>query len=332
MRYIKGLSKDTIRLLKRINHQSQYYQVRQRSHCILLSHQKYKIVELMEIFQVSRNTIYNWLNNWDKSGLVGLYNRSGPGRKKIFNLAQQQKIREWVKETPKNLGLVQEKIRQEWGVVTSKDTIKRILKCLGMKWKRIRRVVGGKPDPELYKRKKQILDALKKLSDNGAIDLRYLDESGFCLTPYVPYGWQDAEVSSRWTSNKSKRINVLGLLNRNNELYSYIFETRISSEIVIKFLDNYVEKIDKMTVVVLDNAPIHRSKAFQKKITQWSKKKLKIFWLPTYSPQLNLIENLWRFMKYEWIESWAYASWNNLVEYVENILKDFGTKYTINFA
>ena len=37
-------------------------------------------------------------------------------------------------------------------------------------------------------------------------------------------------------------------------------------------------------------------------------------------------------MKYEWIESWAYASWNNLVEYVENILKDFGTKYTINFA
>ena len=332
MRYIQGLSKDTIRLLKRINQQSQYYQVRQRSHCILLSHQKYKIVELMKIFQVSRNTIYNWLNNWEKSGLVGLYNRSGQGRKKIFNLAQQQKIREWVRETPKNLGLVQEKISQEWGVVTSKDTIKRILKCLGMKWKRIRRVVGGSPDPELYKRKKQILSVLKKLSDHGAIDLRYLDESGFCLTPYVPYGWQDAEVSSGWTSNKSKRINVLGLLNRNNELYSYVFETRISSEIVIKFLDNYVEKIDKMTVVVLDNAPIHRSKAFQKKIAEWSKKKLKIFWLPTYSPQLNLIENLWRFMKYEWIEPWAYSSWNNLVEYVENILKDFGTKYTINFT
>ena len=87
-----------------------------------------------------------------------------------------------------------------------------------------------------------------------------------------------------------------------------------------------------MTVVVLDNAPIHRSKAFQNKIAEWSKKKLKIFWLPTYSPQLNLIEILWRFMKYEWIESQAYTSWNNLVEYVENILKDFGTKYTINFA
>ena len=43
-------------------------------------------------------------------------------------------------------------------------------------------------------------------------------------------------------------------------------------------------------MIVLDNAPIHRSKAFEKKIAEWSQKKLKIFWLPTYSPQLNLIE------------------------------------------
>ncbi len=37
-------------------------------------------------------------------------------------------------------------------------------------------------------------------------------------------------------------------------------------------------------------------------------------------------------MKYEWIEKEAYESWKNLVEYVEKVLKDFGTKYTINFA
>ena len=332
MRYIKGLTKDTIKLLKRIYKQSKYYQVRQRSHCILLSHEKYRISELMEILKVSRNTIYNWLNNWENCGVVGLYNRSGQGRKKMFNIHQQETIKKWVKETPKNLGTVQEKIKKEWDVIVSKDTIKRILKCLGMKGQRIRTRVRGKPEPELYENKKQILKALKKLSDSGAIDLRYLDESGFCLTPYVPYGWQEKEGLEGFKSSKSKRINILGLLNRKNELYSYVFETKINSEIVIKFLDNYVQKIDKMTVVVLDNAPIHRSKAFQKKIIEWQEKKLKIFWLPTYSPQLNLIEILWRFMKYEWIEKEAYSSWRSLVEYVEKILRDFGTKYTINFA
>jgi transposase len=37
----------------------------------------------------------------------------------------------------------------------------------------------------------------------------------------------------------------------------------------------------------LDNAPIHTSKAFKEKIAQWRQKKLEIFWLPTYSPQLR---------------------------------------------
>ena len=37
-------------------------------------------------------------------------------------------------------------------------------------------------------------------------------------------------------------------------------------------------------------------------------------------------------MKYEWIEGQAYTSWQNLVDYVENVLINFGTKYTINFA
>jgi len=46
MRYVKGLTKDTTKLLKRIYKQSKHHQVRQRSHCILLSHQKYKIAEL----------------------------------------------------------------------------------------------------------------------------------------------------------------------------------------------------------------------------------------------------------------------------------------------
>ncbi len=170
MRYIKGLTKDAAKLLKRIYKESKYYQVRQRAHCILLSYQKYKISELMTIFQVSRNTIYNWLNNWEDLGLVGLYNREGRGRKKLFDSLQQKIIKDWVKETPKKLGIVQEKIKKEWDIFASKDTIKRVVKCLGMKWKRIRKRVGGEPDPELYENKKQILPALKKLSDQGFLD------------------------------------------------------------------------------------------------------------------------------------------------------------------
>jgi len=50
------------------------------------------------------------------------------------------------------------------------------------------------------------------------------------------------------------------------------------------------------------------------------------------SPQLNMIEILWRFMKYEWIELNAYETWESLVSYVEKVLREFGSTYVINFA
>jgi hypothetical protein len=49
-----------------------------------------------------------------------------------------------------------------------------------MSWHRMRRGVGGKPDPIEYKEKKENLSELKQLEDEGKIDLYYLDESGLC--------------------------------------------------------------------------------------------------------------------------------------------------------
>lgn len=78
---------------------------------------------------------------------------------------------------------------------------------------------------------------------------------------------------------------------------------------------------------------MHNSlRKFTNELNEWKDKKLKIFWLPSYFSQLNLIKILWRFMKYEWIEIDAYQSWDNLVNYVEKIIRDFGEKYVINFA
>ena len=54
--------------------------------------------------------------------------------------------------------------------------------------------------------------------------------------------------------------------------------------------------------------------------------------LPTYSAELNIIEILWRFIKYQWLPFSAYLSFQHLVEEVQKILKLIGSKYTINFS
>ncbi|KJR41962.1 transposase [Candidatus Magnetoovum chiemensis] len=217
-------------------------------------------------------------------------------------------------------------------VSVSKKTVKRILKFLMFSWHRVKKKVKGSPDPAQYQQKKEALDKLKQEDEQGLIDLRFVDESGFCLNPYVPYAWQEEGSSIEIETTISERLNVLGLLNLHNDLKSYTFETSITTETVIACIDDFSKCLKKKTVLVIDNASVHTSKAIKAKIPQWQEKGLELFYLPTYSPELNLIEILWRFMKYEWIEFYAYKSWENLIEYVENVLRNFGEKYIINYG
>jgi transposase len=80
-------------------------------------------------------------------------------------------------------------------------------------------------------------------------------------------------------------------------LVTYLSENSIDSQFIIQSLDDFTEKITKLTVVILDNAPWHISQYIQAKIEQWEQKGLYIIFLPTYSSHLNKIETLWRFIK-----------------------------------
>lgn len=153
MEFKREVFPETQRLLQRLYRQSRHHQVRQRAHCILLSSHDYSIAQLMEIFRVSRKTLYNWFNNWEAQGVVGLYNRPGRGRKRTFNSEQIEQIRAWVKQHPRQLKQVVQKIQAEWGTTTSTQTIKRVLKAVRMSWHRFRRVVGGQPNATEYAHK-----------------------------------------------------------------------------------------------------------------------------------------------------------------------------------
>jgi transposase len=332
MMFIRELNPETRKLLKRIIRDSKFFQTRERAQCILLSDQGFSIPELMKIFGVSRKTIYNWFARWEDRKLIGLYNQKGRGRKSQFNFEQKTQIRAWAKSNPKTLNRVLLKVKTEWGITVSKSTIKRIIKKSAMVWKRMKRGMSKSPDEWESEVKLPKLEELKERDQKGEIDVRYLDESGFSLMPYIPYGWQEKNETIVLKSSHTKRINVVGLMNRRNELYYEICSDKIDSEFVINFLDKFSETLSKTTVVVMDQASIHTSDIMIEKLAEWESKKLHIFWLPTYSPKQNLIEILWKFVKYEWIEIEAYKNWNSLLAYLKKVLDRFGKEYVINFA
>jgi transposase len=332
MRFKREVFPETQRLLQRLYRQSRHHQVRQRAHCILLSSQDYSIAQLMEIFSVSRKTLYNWFNHWEAQGVLGLYDRPGRGRKNTFSSEQVEQIRLWVQQSPRQLKQIVQKVQEAWGITVSTKTIKRVLKAVRMSWHRLRRVVGGQPDATEYKQKQAELEQLKQLEEQGELDLYYLDEVGFCLIPCVPYGWQPIGETMEIESQRSQRLNVLGLMTRANHLHSYVSTQSITSEVVIACIDAFFPTVNKRTVIVVDQASIHTSGAICDKLEEWQQRNIEIFQLPSYSPQLNLIEILWRFIKYEWIEISAYQSWQSLVQYVQKVLREFGENYVIDFV
>ena len=58
-----------------------------------------------------------------------------------------------------------QKVKEEWGIITSKKTIQRILKTLKMSWHRMRRGIGGELPTHIYRQKKVQLEEFQRLDE-----------------------------------------------------------------------------------------------------------------------------------------------------------------------
>jgi len=173
---------------------------------------------------------------------------------------------------------------------------------------------------------------LQQQEDQGKIDLYDFDESGFALDPSLPYAWQEPKSVIELPARRSGRINVLGFMNRNNDVHASMFEESIHTGVVIACCDAFCQTITKKTAVVIDKASIHTSDEFAERLPSWKKHGLIIKYLSPYSPELNLINILWRRIKYTWLPFSAYACLNALSEALETILRHVGSEYQITFA
>jgi len=218
------------------------------------------------------------------------------------------------------------------GTAFSKATLRRYLKSMGYSYKRLRFMPAKEPDYELYETKKSLLQKYDLLSQRGVIDLYFFDESGFSINSNIPYAWSPITKTMVIKSFHAKRFNILGFINKYGDLHSYLSENCVKSGTVIEVFDSFSKQLKKPTVVVLDNASFHTSKAFKENIAKWSNRGLTLLYLPPYSPELNCIEILWKFIKYYWIEMSAFQSYAHMKAYVLRVLGEYGTKRVIDFS
>ena len=121
------------------------------------------------------------------------------------------------------------------------------------------------------------------------------------------------------------------MLTRRNQ-FSYQTTTHtITADFIIEHLDQFSLQLKKHTVVVLDNARVHQNKKLKQLQPIWAKRNLFIFFLPPYSPHLNIIERLWKELKTRWLRPEDYTNDQSLCYNTILILEAVGKDLSIHF-
>ena len=136
----------------------------------------------------------------------------------------------------------------------------------------------------------------------GEIDLKYLDESGFCMwsQPSYTYYQRGEQKRLEQTNRRGRRLSIIGLL---QPLVSFVYGLVIggvSRKSYIHMMEQEAveaQKSGRMRVIVQDNGPIHRCKEVQQLWSKWESQGLYIFFLPKYCSEMNPIESEWHHLK-----------------------------------
>jgi hypothetical protein len=173
-------------------------------------------------------------------------------------------------------------------------------------WKRTRQSHKDKQDQQQRQIKQGDLEMLELAAAAGEIELKYLDESGFCMWSQVRYTYFPRGQQKRLeqTHRRGRRLSILGLM---QPAISFVYGLAIggfTSNSYLKLMESVAQTAYEhlaatgcITVVVQDNSPIHTSSKVQQRRHEWEKQGLYLFQLPKYCSEMNPIELEWQQLK-----------------------------------
>jgi transposase len=203
---------------------------------------------------------------------------------------------------------------------------------IGTRYKRIRKRPRRIPSLQIYEYKFGKLQELEQQERDGCIALYCADESHIRTEGYVPCGWQLPGEEVCIPSQRTARLNIFGMIDRENHYEGFTTMESITADKVVSFLDTFSYHVRKDTFVVLDNATVHRNHKIRELRPVRKKRGLFLFYLFPYTPHLNIAETVWRILKGKWIRPQDYVSTDNLFYATSRALADVGKRLFINYT
>src|SRR5512143_2254576 len=279
---------------------------------------------------VSRRTVQRYLDQYLEGGLSRL--RQGHWHRPRSALAEHRSSLEeyFAKHPVRSANQARAIIEQQTGIRRGLSQVRRFLKdCLGLRWRKTGAIpVPPKKTVEEHARDqatflREELEPRLKQARRGRRQVYFVDAAHFVFAPFLGFLW----CTTRWfvrAASGRKRSNVLGAIDAvTHRLIRVTNDGSINAESVCTLLRAVAEAAVGLPIrLVLDNARYQKCALVQALAASLG---IELLYLPGYSPNLNLIERLWRFVRKQSLDSTSYEDFEQFRTAIDGCLDDLST-------
>jgi transposase len=279
----------------------------------------------------SRACIYNWLAMYRAGGWSALKARALHGRPKKISGAQMQWLYSTVVgKSPLQFrfefalwtrGMLQILLRERFGLRLSVSSVGRLLAQLGLTCQRpLWRAY--QQDPERVRRwREQEYPAIRALAKQAGAEIFFGDEAGVRSDYHAGTTWgvrgQTPVVAA---TGQRYGLNMMSAVSARGRLRFMVLKGKVNAARSVVFLKRLMHNAPRPVFLILDGHPVHKSRAV-KAYAASTHGRLRLFYLPPYSPELNPDEQVWNHVKHHGVGRALLEGADHLKKFVRNRLR-----------
>ena len=288
------LAAQEVIILKEAHHSSRFRKAADRIKTILFLNQGFGYEQTAKLLLLDETTIRRYIKEFKETGVDGLLECHYHGSMGNLTKEQEEALTNHLKDhIYQTVIAVCSYTEKAYGISYSVEGMTHLLHRLGFVYKKTK-VIPGKVDLEKQEQFKKEYEELKQ--NKKQMDKIYFVDASHPHHNNKPfYGWiYKGEEKAIRTNTGRKRINLNGALSLENMDITVLSEETINAHAMMRLLLTLEEKQPTGEIyVIADNASYNHSYTLNLFLDDHPRIHLK--YLPPYSPNLNIIERLWRF-------------------------------------
>jgi transposase len=297
--------------------------IRKRMDAIFWTSQGKGRQEVAQLSNIHRNSVTTYIRLYNEGGIEALKTFYYKGFDSVL-MRQKITIEDYFdKHPPRSVKEAAFMIENLTGDAMSLSEVRRFMHKIGMKPIK----VGHIPAKADYDKQKDFLEKtlepLIEKAKKGQCNLYFMDAAHFVLMPFLGILWSFKRLFIKAAPGRN-RINVLGALNAVTlEMETLINTTYINAPCICVLLERLASKSKGLeTYIILDNARYQHCilvKNYAEKL------KIHLVFLPPYSPNLNLIERVWRYIKKDVLSTRYFDCASNFHKAITRAVEDINS-------